>query len=92
MMYLVTYTLNPKRDVSKVVSALQGLGTLKWWHFLDDAWLISTRETTAQLYERLRHAFLNNDRILIFEIKPDAEVQGWLPNEAWEWIQQNQRL
>ena len=86
MLYLVTYTLNPKRDATKILTALQHVG--EWWHYLDDTWLISTQETANQLYNRVAPSFFNTDRILIVQITPNATTQGWLTHDAWEWLKQ----
>lgn len=86
MLYLVTYTLNPSRDATKVISTLQE--SPYWAHYMDDAWLISTRETIDQLYSRIIPSFIKTDRIIIV---PITQYKGWLPQEAWDWIKEKQR-
>ena len=87
MIYIVSYTLKPRRDATKVIQALQQ--SPYWWHFLDDTWLISTGETASQIYERIRTEFLASDRILIMQFTPNAQYAGWLPQDAWDWIEQH---
>lgn len=87
MMYIVTYTLNPKRDATKVISELQTMG--EWWHYLDETWLLSTFETMDQLWARVAPAFITTDRILIVQFQPLTSYYGWLPKEAWDWIEQH---
>ena len=90
MMYIVSYTLRPKRDATKVLQALQE--SPRWWHYLDDTWIISTRETAPQLYERLRTSFSALDSILIAPVDPYKDYSGWLPKEAWNWIEEHKYL
>ena len=86
MMYLVSYTLNPKRDATKIITALKS--SPDWWHYLDETWLICTSEKVNGLWGRIAPAFINSDRILIVQITPDAASQGWLAQEAWDWFHQ----
>jgi hypothetical protein len=59
----------------------------KWWHYLDSTWLVTSHETAAQIYERLRHHIFVNDRLIVIEVK--GNYMGWLPQKAWEWIAEN---
>jgi hypothetical protein len=58
-----------------------------WWHYLESTWLIATNETAQQLWERIRPHVHQSDSVLIIEVRD--YVQGWLPKEAWDWIQAN---
>ncbi len=89
MIYIVSYTLRPKRDATKIINALKASGG--WAHYLDETWLISTQESAQELYNRLVPAFQKADSILIVAFKPDANYQGWLPQDAWDWVKQNLR-
>ena len=86
MIYVVSYLLNPKRDISNLLTELQNPVT-GWCHYLDDTWLISTKETAKQIYERMGKHLTVKDRLLIMQIKPYSEYYGQLPKEAWDWIQ-----
>lgn len=90
MIYVVSYTLRPKRDATIVILTLQA--SSGWCHYLDDTWLISTNETPQQLYERVRMAFLTSDSFLIAPFDRYAGYAGWLPKEAWDWIEQHRYL
>jgi hypothetical protein len=58
-----------------------------WWHYLDSTWLIATHETATQLSNRLRQRIDSNDYILVIEVR--RSYDGWLPQKAWDWINQN---
>ena len=84
--YSVTYDLKtPGRDYTPLYAALKTFP--KWWHFLDSTWLIATEESPSQVYKRLVSTITQKDRLLIIEVRNNA--QGWLPKEAWDWINQN---
>lgn len=84
--YSVTYDLKtPGRDYTPLYTALKS--SPKWWHYLESTWLIATLESPVQLYNRLVPTITNNDRLLIIEVRNNA--QGWLPKDAWQWINEN---
>ncbi len=84
MMYLVTYQLNPPRKNPELISELQSIG--EWWHYLDHVWLITSPQGANDIYNRLAPHINDPDRILIVEILPAAQTQGWLAQDAWDWI------
>lgn len=83
MIYAVSYTLRPRRDVTDLTNTLQN-DFQAYFHYLDDTWLIQTDETPDEVYNRLRIHITQNDRLLI--IKAEPLYQGWLPPDAWEWM------
>jgi hypothetical protein len=84
--YSITYDLKtPGRDYDSLFAELKK--SSKWWHYLESTWLIATEETPAKVYERLVSKISNKDRLLIIEVRNHA--QGWLPKDAWVWINQN---
>ena len=86
MMYVVSYTLNPKRDATPILVELQR--SPEWWHYLDETWLISTYETVTQLHARIIPRFIATDRVLIVQVTSQASYQGWLPKDAWDWFRE----
>lgn len=44
-----------------------------------------TRLTANEVYKRLEKSLDKNDHVLIIKVDPD-DKQGWLPNDAWGWI------
>lgn len=87
MIYVVSYTLNPKRVNNELVTALQA--SPNWAHYMDDTWMISTWETKEQLWGRMVGALQTSDRILITSLGRDSVYWGWLPEEAWTWVTQH---
>ncbi len=84
MVYVVSYDLRkPGQDYKGLFDELQASAT--WWHFLESTWLIATSEGASELYDRLRMHLDQGDSILI--IQAGTDMQGWLPKEAWEWIE-----
>ncbi len=86
MLYVVSYTLQPPRIILPLVTELQS--NPDWAHYLDSTWLIATTETAQQLYERLGKHLTVLDFILIIEIKRNSSRFGYLPKDAWEWLDQ----
>lgn len=84
--YSITYDLkSPGRDYNNLYEAIKSSG--KWWHYLESTWIVTTNETSQQIWDRLAKNIDNNDRLLIIEVKNNC--YGWLPKDAWDWIRQN---
>jgi hypothetical protein len=83
--YIVAYDLRKKgKDYIGLSEQLKF--SPGWWHYLDSTWLIVTQEDANQLCRRLKpHIDEQEDRILVIEAGTDS--QGWLPEDAWKWIQ-----
>ena len=58
-----------------------------WWHYLESTWLVQTHETAHDLWLRILPHIHDRDRVLIIEVRNNSD--GWLPKEAWDWINQN---
>jgi hypothetical protein len=83
---LVTYDLKtPSWDYNKFYETLKAQGM--WWHYLSSSWLVATSSTPDQLYAALTPHLSQQDWILILPVKKPAF--GWLPKEAWDWINVN---
>lgn len=88
MIYAVNYDLKaPGRDYSGLYTAIQGCG--EWWHYLGSTWLINTTLDAQQIWSRLSMHVDRNDVVLVIGVSKD--YQGWLPQEAWQWINDRQR-
>ena len=89
MIYAVTYTLQPwfLRDTTNIARELRRLPN--WSHWINNTWLISPYETADGLYERISGHFLTTDRLLIAPFDAVGGYAGWLPKEAWDWIEEN---
>jgi hypothetical protein len=81
---LVTYSLrNQEKDYSPLYNAIQK-NTGWWWHYFDTVWIIESN-TTADAFAKSLYGFIEStDHLLVVRIT--KEHQGWLPKEAWEWL------
>jgi len=83
--FVVSYDLNkPGQDYKGLFDELKR--SPNWWHYLDSTWLIYTTESVQKVFDRLAPHVDKNDRILI--IRAMNDYQGWLSEEAWQWIRQ----
>jgi hypothetical protein len=82
---LITYDLNkPGQKYDDLYEAIKGLGH-NWWHYLDSTWLVAGSLTPDQAVERLMGVLDSSDRLLVIDVKGDAH-QGYLLQDAWDWI------
>lgn len=94
MMYLVTYTVHNSQRGVKLTNELAS--SPGWAHHLDNAWLISTSEDVDRLYNRLVQHLAKQDFIFIVNIPPNLregrEIQGWMPQKAWDWLREHRNV
>lgn len=83
MIYAINYDLKqPGQDYSGLYDAIKSCGA--WWHFLGSTWLVDTNLDAAGIWKHLDPHFDRNDSALVIGVTKD--YQGWLPKEAWDWI------
>lgn len=84
--FSITYDLKaPGRNYEELYEAIKASG--KWWHFLESTWIVVSNESSQQIWNRLANKVDRNDFVLIIEVRRDC--YGWLPQEAWNWINTN---
>lgn len=84
---LVTFALrNEQKDYSQFFVALRG-NALQWWHFIEQTCILTTVHTPNTYAKLLSIHIEATDSLLVTKIVPH-EYQGWLPKEAWEWLNQ----
>ncbi len=84
--YSITYDLkSPGSNYEKLYEVIKDTG--KWWHFLESTWLVVSNETSQEIWDKIAPVVDKNDFILIIEIK--RNYYGWLPKDAWDWIDTN---
>jgi hypothetical protein len=84
-LYCVSYDLNKAgQNYAALHKELEN--STNWWHHLDSTWLIYTTEDASRLADRLRKHIDKNDSLLVIRVRRD--YTGWLPQEAWDWIEQ----
>lgn len=81
--YSVGYDLNlPGQDYAGLIAELKA--SPGYLYLLKSAWIIGTRETASQVWERLARHIDKGDRILIIQLVNNRA--GWLTKDQWEWI------
>ena len=82
---LITYDLNKQgQNYKALYEAIKALGA--WWHYLDSTWMVQTYDTVQSASDKLLKHIDKNDFLLVVDVTGDT-MQGWLPKEAWDWIQ-----
>jgi hypothetical protein len=58
-----------------------------WWHHLESTWLLDTKLTPEQVWERISKRVDQNDAVLIVELPKGIAREGWLSKSARDWIE-----
>ena len=83
MIYAINYDLKkPGQNYEALYQAIKGCGD--WWHHLGSTWLVDTSLDANGIYNHLAPHVDKNDFILVIGVT--RNYQGWLPEQAWEWI------
>lgn len=83
MIYAINYDLKrPGQNYEALYSAIKSCGAA--WHYLGSTWLVDTSLTAQGVWNKLEPHVDKNDFFLVIGVT--REYQGWLPQEAWEWI------
>ncbi|TAU15498.1 hypothetical protein ELH33_01080 [Rhizobium ruizarguesonis] len=83
MIYAVNYDLKrPGQNYEALHEAIMSCGD--WWHYLGSTWLVHTQIDAQSIWDRLSPHIDANDFVLVIGMTHD--YQGWLPQEAWDWI------
>jgi hypothetical protein len=83
MIYAINYDLKrPGQNYDSLYAAIKGCGV--WWHYLGSTWLVDTNLSAEGIWNRLAPVVDKNDRVLVIGVTKDK--QGWLSQEAWDWI------
>lgn len=87
--YLITYDLKrPGQNYQSLHEAIKRLGT-NWWHHLESTWLVAGVASATIATNALRRHMDANDFLLVTDIGDDSD--GWLPENAWQWIRTHRR-
>jgi hypothetical protein len=82
LLLLVTHNQLEAASASEVSKILEKQES--WWHWLPLSWMVVTDQTPDALVSSLNPHLGKTGRVLVIEVKPN--YQGWLPKEAWEWL------
>lgn len=87
MLYIITYSLNNKsKDYSNLYNKIKENGL--WWHYIDSSWIIKSSRDANTIANELLPFIETSDNLLVIKIDP-TNKQGWLPKDAWDWINRN---
>src|SRR5438552_13190728 len=98
----ITYTsalINPRAALAPIYKSLDYKGfhddfvkpqeILKWWHYMESLYIIGTEWSSQALSEHF-HKTAQAHEIPIAHIVLEVNLRnhyGWLPKDAWEWIE-----
>ena len=83
MFYSINYDLKqPGRDYSGLYKAIKSCG--ESLHPLGSTWLVDSNLDADAIWDRISPHVDENDFALVIGVTND--YQGWLPEDAWEWI------
>lgn len=57
-----------------------------WWHYTDNAYIIASTYDVEKLYNATVPGMSTMQYVLFIEVDP-KNSQGWLPKDAWTWLQ-----
>lgn len=83
LVYAINYDLKrPGQNYTPLYEAIKSCGD--WWHHLGSTWLVDTSLNAQGIWDRLAPHVDGNDIVLVIGVT--RNYQGWLPQEAWEWL------
>ncbi len=86
MMYVINYDLNQLlHNYQPLFEEIQNLGG-PWWKYMDRTWIVATHLSVQEVTDRLTKHLSDPDRLLI--VRLTSPYNGWLSQEAWDWIHQ----
>lgn len=84
MVLIITFAHNnPQKDYTPFFEAIKA-NSAQWWHFMESTWIVSTGHSADQFARLLFPYIENTDYVLVARLR--REYQGWLPNDAWDWL------
>jgi hypothetical protein len=81
---LITHALNNRsKDYAPFFDALKG-NCNYWWHYFQTTWIVVADHSAHDYAQFLYPHIETTDRLLVVRIT--REHQGWLPKDAWDWL------
>lgn len=85
MVLLITYDLHrPAQNYTGLHEEIKKFGT--WWHHLESTWLVETSLSPLDVWERLSSKVDKDDSVLVIRVSNSPKYSGWLPQKAWDWL------
>ena len=84
-LFLVTFSLrNHNKDYDSFFVTLRG-NSLNWLHYIEQTCLVSTEFDADTFAKKLLPHIQRTDSLIVAQIEPH-KFQGWLPVDAWKWL------
>ena len=86
--YLLVYDLKkPGQNYTELIQTLKTAE--KWWHYLKSTWLLASDLPFETWHQNIKSKIDQNDSFMLMELQPGMRYDGWLPQEAWDWMREN---
>ena len=87
--YLIAPSTNPPFDAMKfhnfVTTQMYSTYVSGWWYRLGgNVYMVKTDLNSNQISQLVR-GHMNGLYFIVIKVDP-TDAQGWLPSEAWEWL------
>lgn len=89
MLYLITFWHKDYEDSSALHEAIKNIAD-DWWRYLPATWIIESKKSSEELSKKLEEHKSLAKFLLITRVSLN-DVNGWLPKEAWTWIEEHKR-
>lgn len=87
--YLIAFTLQtPGANPAPIVEGIKKIGDGGWMYYIPNMVFIHSKETANQLAEKAYKLITQGDYLIV--IRVTNEHQGWLPPDAWNWLNTSQ--
>ena len=85
MVYMISYDLHaPTNNRKELENAIESLGA--WCKYLTTTYLVKSNLSLSTIQANLATILDNNDSMIIAKI---TNINGWLSNDKWDWINKN---
>lgn len=88
MILEISYELRkPGKDYNSLYDTLKAASS--WCHPMTSHWFIKTEDSVQTWADRLMKIIDQNDSLFVVDITGQPR-QGWMSQEAWDWLNQNE--
>lgn len=83
--YMISYDLHaPTNNRKDVEDTIESLGA--WCKYLTTTYLVKSSLTLSQIQSEVSAQLDSNDAMIIAKV---TDINGWLSNDKWNWINNN---
>lgn len=84
---IITYTLKqPDGDYKRFFNQIKKSD--KWCHFIESTWIIISEQDSDYWSDILMPLIYETDTLMVIEVKIQ-DINGYLSEKAWKWLQKN---